>query len=382
MFTLIRIIHTFCQTKASCVNCTALIIVWHRFAFSNSLIMERARKIFAVKAFLFIILLVVYFYLFFLQVVVQYSEKYTNIATNDERVDEIEVPTFTICTGWKESVMKKYGITNLIFSIPPDYETNLPLNYSIRNIFDDVTYKLNKDYFISVGSLLSKPVALEVGMNEIKGQKYQLKQNPARNYGMCYVLFPDQMWMKPFEDNFIITIYRNISSENIDMGKIFLQISSNDTYNTIISEMTGLKNEVQELNFNSTSATRVKVKYTESNMEYIKDCSEMGFFKCWAENLAKTNEFNCTNKCIPILYESLTDSMDQGLPKCANTAEEFCMIGREEYKITMKLKSACLKVSTYIDALCYKDNIWKLGLTYSGHLFCLFLEASNSILLE
>ena len=163
---------------------------------------------------------------------------------------------------------------------------------------------------------------------------------------MCYVILPDQMWMRPFQDDFLITIYKNISLKNIDMEKIFLQISSDDTYNTIISEMTGLKNEVLELDFNSTIATQVKVKYTESNMEYIKDCSEMGFFKCWAENLAKTNEFNCTNKCIPILYESLADSMDQSLPICANTAEELCMIGREEYKITMKLKSACLKVST------------------------------------
>ena len=65
--------------------------------------MARARNVLFLKGFLFTILVVLYFYLFFLQVVVQYSEKYTNIAKIEERVDEIEVPTFTICTGWKKS---------------------------------------------------------------------------------------------------------------------------------------------------------------------------------------------------------------------------------------------------------------------------------------
>ena len=112
--------------------------------------MVGARKVLAVKAFVFITLLAIFFSMFFMQVVIQYSGKYTNFYKTAVRAEEIEVPTFTICTGWKESVLKKYKITSLIFLHPPDYETNLPLNYSIRNIYNKTTYELNKDFFIAV----------------------------------------------------------------------------------------------------------------------------------------------------------------------------------------------------------------------------------------
>ena len=49
------------------------------------------------------------------------------------------------------------------------------------------------------------------------------------------------------------------------------------------------------------------------------------------------------------VYESLADLMDQGMCKCANTADVLCMIGLEKYKIYMKLKSYCLEVSNSTD---------------------------------
>ena len=73
---------------------------------------------------------------------------------------------------------------------------------------------------------------------------------------------------------------------------------------------------------------------------------EFGFFKCFAENIAETKDFNCTTTCIPIIYEPLRDWMDQAIPRCETTAEENCMLGLEMYKKYMQLKSTCLKVST------------------------------------
>ena len=128
---------------------------------------------------------------------------------------------------------------------------------------------------------------------------------------MCYVLKPDQMLLKPFQDVFLISIIRNITSENMDMRKIFLQTSSNDTYYTLTHKMTGLKNKVLEVDF-VENGTYMAIEYTESNIEFIKDCSEVSYFKCWTEKLIKTKAFNCANKCFPIIYESLMDFMDRG----------------------------------------------------------------------
>ena len=69
--------------------------------------------------------------------------------------------------------------------------------------------------------LIGQPVDLVVGMNEIKSQKYRVKQNPARNYGMCYVILPDQMWMKPFQDDFLITIYIYLNNDFYIIIKTF-----------------------------------------------------------------------------------------------------------------------------------------------------------------
>ena len=302
------------------------------------------RNVIALKVFLFIILLVIFFSLFFFQVIIQYAGKYTNFYKISKRADEIEVPTFTICTGWKESVMKKYDITFYIFSLPPDYETNLPSNYSIRKIYNETTYALNKDFFIAINSDISKnPIVLDTGINEMNGQKYHVKENPTNKNGMCYVVIPDQIWMRPFEDTLLITIFRNITSENKDMNQIIIQVSSNDTYNTVNEKMTSLTNTMLEQEFLS-NGTAVQLTYTEENIEFIKECDEFGYFKCWAEKIAQTKSFNCTKKCTPIIFESIMEWTDEANPRCGSTAEENCMIGLEQYKKYMQLKSNCLKV--------------------------------------
>ena len=298
----------------------------------------------SLKAFFLFVLLVIFFSFFFFEVVIQYAGKYTNFYKITKRIEEVEAPTFTICTGWKESIIKKYNISPMIFSIPPNYETNLPLNYSIRNIYKESTYELNKDFFIAVSDDFSKPVVLEVGMNEINGKKYNVKQNPTNRYGLCYVLMPDQMQMKPFQDTLMIMIFSNKTLENMDINQINVKVSSNDSYNTINEKMTGLKNTMLEQEFVGNGTT-LRIEYTEESFEFIKDCDEIGFYKCWAKKITETQDFNCTKKCIPTIYESLMDWTDDKIPRCDTTSEENCMIGTESYKIYMQLKSTCLKVS-------------------------------------
>ena len=112
--------------------------------FSPCLIMAKATHVKVVKTLLLIILLVIFFFLFFLQVVMQYSEKFTNTAKIEQNAESIEMQTISICTGFRESVMKKYGITTQIFFLPPDQDSNLPSNATVRSVFDDTTFKINR----------------------------------------------------------------------------------------------------------------------------------------------------------------------------------------------------------------------------------------------
>ena len=104
----------------------------------------------AVKTVIFLVLLAVFCALFLLPVMTQYSEKFTNIAKLSKNADKIEVPTVSICTGWKNSIMDEYKISSDFLWTPTSNESNLPTDATIRNVYSDITYKLNKDFAIGL----------------------------------------------------------------------------------------------------------------------------------------------------------------------------------------------------------------------------------------
>ena len=189
------------------------------------------------RAFLLTILLVIFFIFFFLQVFEQYSEKLTNTAQIAEKAENIAAPTFTICTGWKESIMEKYNVGPKVFFFPPGNNTNLPSNFTLKDLFVETTYRLSEDFSISISTDLSKPPKLlKVGRNEITKEgkilSFQVKENPTYGVGMCYVIIPDQIFIRPFQDTLAIFIGKNLTDGN---DKLLIQISSNDTFNNINS---------------------------------------------------------------------------------------------------------------------------------------------------
>ena len=151
----------------------------------------------AIKAVILLILLIVFFYLFFWQVVVQYSEELTNTAKTVQKAEMIELPTFTICSGFKKSLFKEYKISPMIFSMPPGRNSNLPFNATLRTLFDGLVFKLNRDFIIGVVLSflgLSVQVLLKLGMNEIKTEdsiyKFEVKEIPTHTHGMCFAIIP------------------------------------------------------------------------------------------------------------------------------------------------------------------------------------------------
>ena len=81
---------------------------------------------YVLKALIFLALLTTFCVLFLRPVMTQYSEKYTNIARISRTANKVEVPTFSICTGWKTSIMDEYKITSEFFWSHTSNDSNLP----------------------------------------------------------------------------------------------------------------------------------------------------------------------------------------------------------------------------------------------------------------
>ena len=54
----------------------------------------------------------------------------------------------------------------------------------------------------------------------------------------------------------------------------------------------------------------LNVDYAEEITEYINDCNEIGFFKCFATILAESNEFKCPKKCVTLAFQSMMETID------------------------------------------------------------------------
>ena len=305
-----------------------------------------------VKVVIFMALLAIFCVFFLLPVVTQYSEKYSNIAKLSKTADKIEVPTISICTGWKKSIMDKYKITTQLFFAPTSNESNLPKDTTIEDVYSDVTYKLNEDFAIGlVEGAAKQPKSLMLGMNEevFSGEaisKYNVKEMPSFKYGMCYIIIPNETFMTPYVDVLTLLVAKNNTSIKDKMDKVMIQISSKYSFLTIFSSVAGMETEMMSQDF-GLGNNQLTIAYTGENTEYIQDCSEMSFFNCWATKIAMSEEFKCPKKCVPFTLQLMMDTIDHNIPRCGTDAEYYCMIGTEGLRTVFKLKSTCQKQCNY-----------------------------------
>ena len=272
-----------------------------------------------VKAVIFMALLATFCVFFLLPVMTQYSKKYTNIAKMSATGDKIEVPTFSICTGWKTSIMDEYKIKREFLWTPASNESNLPPDATIRSVYSDVTYKLNEDFVIGlVEGANKKPKSLIVGTNEIvRGEantKYDVKEVSTPNYGMCYIIIPNEIFMAPYVDYLTILVAKNSTSKKDEMDEITVQITSKDTFLTIYATAPAMDNEMISIDIQN-NGDGLTIEYTEENTEYINECSEMAFFKCYATTIAESEEFKCPKKCVSLIYHAIMDTIAHNIPR-------------------------------------------------------------------
>ena len=189
---------------------------------------------------------------------------------------------------------------------------------------------------------------MTIGINEIvtgRGlRKYDVKEFTSINYGMCYIIIPNEIFMTPYIDYLNLLVAKNDTSKKDKMEKVMVQISSNNTFHTILDSAPAIDNEMISREFDKQKKDNLLViDYAEENTEYINDCSKIAFFKCYATSFAESEEFKCSKKCFPFIYQLLMDTIDHKIPRCGTDAEHYCMMGTESLKTILKLKATCQK---------------------------------------
>mgnify|MGYP001483978969 CR=1 FL=1 len=206
-----------------------------------------------VKVVIFLLLLTIFSVLYLQPVMKQYYEKLTNISKISKTADKVEVPTISICTGWKTSIMEEYRITSEFLYIPTR-ESNLPpRDATIRDVYSDITYRLNEDFAIGlVEGVPKEPKSLMLGINEIVTGKsitqYDVKEFSTAINGMCYVIIPKETFMTPYT-YFTLLVAKNNTSNKDQIDKLTVQISSSDTFLTIFQPVPAVNNEIFTIKF-------------------------------------------------------------------------------------------------------------------------------------
>ena len=278
-------------------------------ATSLDLTMVKITKRHIIKSLILLILCIIFFYFFFLEVMAQYFDSYTNTMKIVKNSERIELPTFSFCTGYKKSMMDQYKFHLKFFYSQPDEKSNIPPNTTLKSVFDEITFKLNKEFLIGLSWDLweyHQSLILKVGFNEIKieGIVYniEVKEIPTVDYGLCYIVIPNQLNLKPLHDMMMFSIASNMS----EMTSFTMQISSKETFHSIAVTNDFSNNYLMEEVF--TPDTIFALQYSEEETKFIKDCSYLPFFECWTQKFEDSKEFNCTKKCIPLAYTATVDT--------------------------------------------------------------------------
>ena len=94
---------------------------------------------------------------------------------------------------------------------------------------------------IEIGINFIQRKLLNIAMNKIETENstynFEVKEIPTVTSGMCYAIIPKGMTMQPYEDTMLLLIAKNTTLQNTEMTKVTIQISSNDSYHTIIQKI-------------------------------------------------------------------------------------------------------------------------------------------------
>ena len=155
--------------------------------------MEEGKRNMFLKFMLKLGLLLILYFMYIQEVITKYNDKLTNTARYEDKVDFVDMTTVSICTGFNSLIFEKYGIDNGVFNYQPESDL-LPKNYTVHEIYRELTYTLNKDFKLNARDF----GYLQLGMNKHSNKSILVKQLNSALRGICYALIPSKVNLAKF----------------------------------------------------------------------------------------------------------------------------------------------------------------------------------------
>ena len=321
------------------------------------------------------ILLVVYYLYFFKDVVENYANRLTNLATKQEPLTNgMETPAITICLSptRKAKKMEEWNITEQFFKLKTlkTYD-NLFNDVFMKDIIDDTSFKLDKDFFIEFGTWnfgTTKIIPLSLGSTTFEGQTITLTEIYTLFQGICYLLKTD-LNLSFFRKKLHLSIVmKNSTFESDKPQNVRLILSSKyDALSIVTNKWKNLNYLTVPLEFGKGS-TSVDVK--ESKTSRITECDQTveSFQQClWLELKRGTESLleDCGTFCVPMNWKAYFDffSNETTYATCKNLKDESCtsdILFNAFIESLPKCKIQC----NYIE---YSANVENLDYQYNNY---------------
>ena len=300
------------------------------------------------KGLVLTILLMLFCYYYLWEAIKQHTDQLTNTAKYEVKVDKISPPTLTICIQpkWKINNLEKVlNATEDIFYSGEE----LPLNYTMYQVFSEGTFQLNKDYamyFYDDLTLRLRPLFL--GYNNL-GSKldFEVKSVKGMNNGQCYAIIPCCNGTMLTPGTFIRFIFwpNSKGTDQIKTASLTITSQEDDYLYRVWTGLPGVKPE--EMKIDAEKTMGLTIWYDQVEHEYIKDCTmENGHsvFQDFARKITEnTDLYNCSKICIPIAVAEILDTIEHDWEYCQNLQDYYCMSSSETLDAMSELSQTSTK---------------------------------------
>ena len=145
-----------------------------------------------------VLLVTCMFLLYVNQVVRQYAEGLTTFALNQADTGTVPMPAMTACfeNPLKPSLLIAYNTSPVFFEVPTQQSSGIPMNQSVKDIYEKASYLLGRDWNISINEYPSdKYLTLTTGLNNLAYSKnrslpLEVIEMKTMSKGTCLVVVP------------------------------------------------------------------------------------------------------------------------------------------------------------------------------------------------
>ena len=316
-------------------------LVYQKTCLSN--IMHFRYGVTILKSIIVVTLFIVYYQFFFKDVIENYSEGLTNIATTLKAFGEDEIgvkaPAFAICMEpqWKKEILEKYNISSEFFLLQKGSFEHMIGKKTMKEIIYEASFRVNEDFKIAITAITSlnhfEPYYLNIGTNTFTSNENEFVINVTEIYsilsGMCYIIQSNLY----ISTKYTYAISVILQSDNITQkpNQMHLTATSDDDALGIVFGLWGDAKRLTLPNIQFNNKTTL-IDLQEVIKTRISNCNEKGttYQKCLAtgyENAKKSS--SCPDKCTPMAIKSYHEKYfgdGEILQTCNNLKHEDCLI--------------------------------------------------------